>query len=146
MTIASTIADSFERSFGLYRDLVDSLDEATLGLKLPRLPSNTVGSQLWRVAGARESFDLAIQADERSGFSGSLDTATEKRPVSEALRNSAGGISSLLGSMDSSSGVQNRLIIDLPGHETDHQGQLIRYLYGLRLTIPESWKVQYALG
>lgn len=31
-------------------------------------------------------------------------------------------------------------------HEAAHQGQLIRYLYGLRLAIPESWRKRYALS
>jgi len=30
-------------------------------------------------------------------------------------------------------------------HEAQHHGQLIRYLYGLRLPIPASWKSRYAL-
>ena len=30
-------------------------------------------------------------------------------------------------------------------HETQHHGQLIRYLYGLGIPRPESWQRQYAL-
>jgi hypothetical protein len=37
-------------------------------------------------------------------------------------------------------------MIDLLEHEAGHHGQLIRYLYGLRREIPESWKKKYALG
>jgi len=37
------------------------------------------------------------------------------------------------------------LALDLLEHEAAHQGQLIRYLYGLALPIPASWKRRYAL-
>ncbi len=146
MSLPSIIADRFDRSFALYRDLIDSIDEGALDSKLPDLPSNTVGLQLWCVVGARESFALAIQANEWSGFSCSLDSVTEKAPVADALRRSAEGVSEVLGTVDSFTEVQNRLIVDLLEHEAAHQGQLIRYLYGLRLAIPDSWKARYALG
>jgi hypothetical protein len=41
--------------------------------------------------------------------------------------------------------VQRRLAMDLLEHEVAHHGQLIRYLCGLRIDIPESWKSRYAL-
>lgn len=146
MSLPSILAERFDRSFALYRDLIDAIDEEALASKLPGLPSNTVGLQLWCVVGARESFALAIRANEWSGFSCSLDSVTRKTPVADALRRSAEGVSEVLGAIDSFTEVQNRLIVDLLEHEAAHQGQLIRYLYGLRLAIPESWKARYALG
>ncbi|HRQ87716.1 MAG TPA: hypothetical protein PLA50_02900 [Bacteroidia bacterium] len=146
MSLPSIIADRFDRSFALYRDLIESIDEEALGSRLPGLPSNTVGLQLWCVVGARESFALAIQANEWSGFSCSLDSTTRKTPVAEALRRSSEGVSGVLDEIGSFTETQNRLIVDLLEHEAAHQGQLIRYLYGLRLAIPDSWKVRYALA
>ncbi len=146
MPLPSILAERFDRSFALYRDLIDAIDEEVLASKLPGLPSNTVGLQLWCVVGARESFALAIQANEWAGFSCSLDSVTRKTPVADALHRSAEGVSEVLGAIDSFTEVQNRLIVDLLEHEAAHQGQLIRYLYGLRLAIPESWKARYALG
>ncbi|PHR96517.1 MAG: hypothetical protein COA78_28620 [Blastopirellula sp.] len=145
MPIEKTIEESFDRSFALYRDLVDSLDEATLSSKLPQLPSNTLGQQLWCVVGARESFSKAITANQWSGFVCSLETTTSKTSVADALRRSATAVSIVLKTIDSYSDVQTRLIIDLLEHEASHHGQLIRYLYGLKLEIPESWKSKYAL-
>ena len=49
MNITSIIAESFDRSFVLYGDLVESLEEVNLAAKLPGLPSNSLGSQLWCV-------------------------------------------------------------------------------------------------
>jgi hypothetical protein len=31
-------------------------------------------------------------------------------------------------------------------HETQHHGQLIRYVYGLGLVFPESWRDRWNLG
>lgn len=104
MSIEAAVRERFERSFGLYRDLIASIGEPTIGSRLGELPSNTVGAQLWCVVGARESYSRAIEAGRWAGFA-----------------------------------------IDLLEHEAAHQGQLIRYLYALKLTIPPSWKARYAL-
>lgn len=145
MPITHIIADSLDRSFTLYRDLIESLDETTLSSKLPQLPSNTLGLQLWCVVGARESYSRAIQANQWSGFTCSLETVSVKTPVAEALARSARAVSDALESIETYTDVQNRLIIDLLEHEAAHHGQLIRYLYALKLTIPASWKSRYAL-
>lgn len=145
MPITHIIADSLNRSFTLYRDLIESLDETTLSSKLPQLPSNTLGLQLWCVVGARESYSRAIQANQWAGFTCSLETVSVKTPVAEALTRSAQAVSDALKSIETYTDVQNRLIIDLLEHEAAHHGQLIRYLYALKLTIPASWKSRYAL-
>ncbi len=146
MALSTIIQASFERSFTLYRDLADSISDGVLGSKLPGLPSNTVGLQLWCVVGARESYARAIKAGEWAGFSCSLASVSEKAPVSEAIGRSAEGLAEILGTMDSFTDVQSKLMVDLLEHEAAHQGQLIRYLYGLRLPIPDSWKARYALA
>lgn len=146
MSIGTIIEQSFDRSFALYRDLMESLDDSTLDSNLPQLPSNTVGLQLWCVVGARESFSKAIEANEWSGFSCSLESPTHKTSVVQALGRSADAVTSVLKTIESYSDTQNRMIIDLLEHEAAHHGQLIRYLYGLKLTIPDSWKSKYALN
>ena len=35
--------------------------------------------------------------------------------------------------------------LDLLEHETQHQGQLIRYVYGLKYKFPKSWAERWAL-
>jgi len=145
MSLTSIIQEGFEQSVLLYRDLVDSLDEESLDRKLPGLPSNTMGSQLWCVVGARESYTNAIQANEWSGFNCSLNSTTNKTSVTDALQSSGDGVLAVLSHLDSFTDVHHRLMIDLLEHEAAHHGQLIRYLYGLRLTIPDRWKTKYAL-
>ncbi|MEZ5384232.1 MAG: hypothetical protein R3F13_01825 [Prosthecobacter sp.] len=145
MSLPLVIQERIERSFGLFRDLVECIDADALSSKLPGLPSNAVGLQLWCVVGARESYAQAIKAGQWAGFTCSLDVTTQKTAVAEALRRSAEGVLTELSGMDAFTDVQHRLVVDLLEHEAAHQGQLIRYLYGLRLPIPESWKARFAL-
>ena len=145
MSITTAIQQSFNESFQLYQDLVQAIGEPDLNSRLGTLPSNTVGLQLWCVVGARESFSNAIRADGWTGFTCSLEQPTQKADVSAALNRSAAEVLEVLASIDSFSDTQNQLIINLLTHEAAHQGQLIRYLYGVPLPIPESWKKKYAL-
>jgi hypothetical protein len=145
MSLAATLRARLDRSFGLYRDLTESLDEVALASRLPGIPSNTIGLQLWCVVGARESYVRAIEAGEWCGFSCSLESTTEQASVAGALARSATALGKCLASIDSFDEIRGGLLVDLLEHEAAHQGQLIRYLYGLRLPIPGSWKARYAL-
>ena len=141
----AAIRESFERSFQLYRDFVGSLDQDALKWKLLGLPSNTIGAQLWCIVGGRESYSRGIEAGAWSGFSCSLDDSGDRGKVAAALERSEAAVSAILGRLDGHTAAQSRLLIDLLEHEAAHQGQLIRYLYGLKLAIPDSWKSRYAL-
>lgn len=145
MSLRTELVGSFERSFGLYTDFLQAIDETSLAARLPGLPSNTIGMQLWCVVGARESYSHAIAAGEWTGFSCSLETTTRKEDVGSALLRSAASVIDVLQSTETFTDVQSRLVLDLLEHEAAHHGQLIRYLYGLKLPIPESWKARFAL-
>ena len=145
MVSSSAVGKSFERSFGLYRDLLGVLDARALASGLPGVPSNSIGAQLWCVVGARESYARAIAAGAWAGFTCSLDEPGDPGRVAATLESSAATVASLLQSLDRLTDVQERLVLDLLEHEAQHHGQLIRYLYRLRLAIPASWKDRYAL-
>jgi len=146
MSLPAALASRFERSFALFRDFADSLDGSSLTEKLPDLPSNAIGLQLWCVVGARESYARAIRAASWEGFACSLTSPMEKIPVIGALGRSADEVRTVLDGSEGFSETQLGLVLDLLEHEAAHQGQLIRYLYGLRLPIPESWRARYALS
>ncbi len=141
----AAVEASFERSFGMYSDLMAVLDGNTLASSLTGLPSNTIGGQLWCVVGARESYARAIAAGEWAGFTCSLDEPGDPARVQEALDRSGAAVRQLFQSQARLTEVQDRLVLDLLEHEAQHHGQLIRYLYALRLPIPASWKARYAL-
>lgn len=147
MALSDVLQENFRRSIDLYDDFVAELPEAALAMKLPGIRSNTTGAQLWCVVGARESFSRAIEAGKWSGFSCSLsaDGTRQKTAVRAALSSSAATVLTTLRDLGSYDDARNRFIVDLLEHEAAHQGQLVRYLYGLNLPIPTRWKARYAL-
>ena len=147
MAISAIIRERFVASFELYDELASEVPEASLALKLPGIASNALGDQLWCVVGARESFAGAIRSGAWSGFSCSL-TAQETRArdaVIAALSRSAEDLLVAIDDLGMYDDDRSRFALRLLEHEAAHQGQLIRYLYGLRLPIPAGWKVRYAL-
>ncbi len=147
MSLLSLLESRLESSFTLYADLIDSLSEDDLGSKLPGLRSNTIGQQLWCVVGVRESYAKAIEAGEWRGFGCSLsgEAIKVKAEVASALSNGVTLVKSATATIDSRNDAQDDWIVALLEHEAAHQGQLIRYLYGLNLDIPQSWKDKHAL-
>lgn len=146
MSLETAVAERFERSFGLYRDVLDSVGKQALTSRLGDLPSNTIGDQLWCVVGARESYSRAIKVGQWSGFSSSLDDTGDRSQVKAALARSEADVREALAAREEGSDATSGLILELLEHEAAHQGQLIRYLYALKLPIPTSWKARYALG
>lgn len=145
MSLHDVIAASFQRSFTLYRDLISTLDEPSLAWKLKPLRSNTIGLQLWCVIGARESYSKAIVANQWQGFECSLNTTTDHQVVADSLKQSEQTVLTALRSAGEFSDTQHQLLVTLLEHEASHHGQLIRYLYGLDIPIPDSWRTKYAL-
>ncbi|MEM8875607.1 MAG: hypothetical protein AAGD32_15280 [Planctomycetota bacterium] len=145
MSLADRMVERLDRSVGLYRELPERCDRDALGSKLPGLPSNTIGAQLWCVVGARESYVKSIAAGRWSGFSCSLAEPGHPERVREALTRSEEAAREAVSGLAEFDATRQDLVVSLLEHEAAHQGQLIRYLYGLRLPIPDGWKRRYAL-
>jgi hypothetical protein len=137
------LKENLRRAFSLTHDLVTHLEEKSLPLDLPNLPSNPISGQLWCIVGARESYLKAIEAGEWKGFSCSLITPDVKQSVLEALETSCQLLNRL--NFENFSESQIKLAFDLLEHEIQHHGQLIRYVYGNHLTFPESWHKRYTV-
>ena len=132
-----------DRSFMLTHDLVTHLDESALSLDLPGLPSNEIAGQLWCVVGARESYLKAIQMGGWQGFSCSLKTPRVKGAVLATLETTYQQMNDI--DFTGLASPQMELAFDLLEHEIQHHGQFIRYVYGNRLTFPESWHKRYTV-
>lgn len=132
-----------DRAFSLTRDLVMHLDETSLDLDLPGLPSNRIAGQLWCVIGARESYTRAIVAGRWQGFSCSLTTPRVKQSVLAALQSTQERLNEI--DFTGLTAGQLDLAFDLLEHEIQHHGQLIRFVYGNRLTFPPSWRERYTV-
>lgn len=143
--MSSILIERLKKSFTLYEELVSHLSDESLKLKLSNLPSNTIGQQLWCVVGARESYIKGIQKGAWDGFSCSLKVTDIKDKVSEALVSSSSLSFNVLNQISKLTEAQEKLAFELLEHEIQHQGQLIRYLYGLKLGIPAGLKERYHL-
>lgn len=134
-----------ERAARLYADLGAVLTPELLSARLGVLPSNTIAEQLWCVVGARESYARAAREGGWQGFTSSMDLAAASDPeaVVQVLHRSFADVATTIeGGVDAAG---QRWLGDLLEHETQHHGQLIRYLYGLGIPRPTSWRERYAL-
>ena len=135
------------RANTLYLDFVDAVTAEQLGSHLADLPSDTVGHQLWCVLGARESYPKAARAGEWQGFTSPVtaEQTTDAAALRAALTQTASDVEEWIGGLDAGDEASLTYALALLEHETQHHGQLIRYLYGLGIDRPESWQRQYAL-
>lgn len=136
-----------ERANTLYLDFLDTIPPEHLRSHLRDLPSDTIGHQLWCVLGARESFPKAARAGEWQGFTSpvSRDGTTDAATLRAAFVQTAVDVDKWVTGIDAADEDSLRYVLALLEHETQHQGQLIRYLYGLGIARPHTWQQQYAL-
>lgn len=134
---------NLDRSFHLTHDLAVHLDEKSLGLDLPSLPSNRIAGQLWCIVGARESFTKAIEAGGWKGFSCSLTAPRVKQSVLVALETTHQRLCDI--DLTDLTDAQVGFAFELLEHEVQHHGQLIRFVYGNGLTFPVSWNKRYTV-
>jgi hypothetical protein len=132
-----------DESFKLTHDLVAHLDETSLSLDLPGLPSNRIAGQLWCIVGARESYTKAIEMGGWKGFSCSLSTPRVKQSVLGALEATHKQMSEI--DFTGLTDIQIEFAFSLLEHEIQHHGQLIRFVYGNGLTFPASWHERYTV-
>lgn len=142
-TMKEYLKSRLELAFQLTHDLIVHLDEPSLGVDLPDLPSNRIAGQLWCVIGARESYLTAIEMGGWQGFSCSLKTPRVKESVLVALEATHRHLNQL--DFTNLSEVQTSLAFELLEHEIQHHGQLIRFVYGNKLTFPASWNKRYTV-
>jgi hypothetical protein len=137
----------FERSNTLYLDFLDTVPDSRLGSRLADLPSDTIGHQLWCVLGARESYPRAAQAGRWQGFTSPVtaEQTTDAAALRSAFVQTAADLDAWIAGLAADDEESLRYVLALLEHETQHQGQLIRYLYGLGIDRPHTWQQQYAL-
>jgi hypothetical protein len=147
MTNLDPILEShLDESFALYDELIASLTGDDLRRKLP-VPSNAIGEQLWCVVGARESWARAIAQGAWAGFSCSITSPADvasPEVMGPALARSAAAVREA-GKTAAHDEVRTELKVRLLVHESQHQGQILRYLLGLKIALPPSWKKRFAL-
>jgi hypothetical protein len=143
--LSTLLGRHFDRADALYRDLIGVLTPELLGSRLPGSRSSRVGNHFWCVVGARESYVRAARAGAWQGFASSLTVDDDPQAVAAALADSAREVGRWLETLDPEDEASLEWALHLLEHETQHHGQLIRYLYAVPLPIPRSWIEQYAL-
>lgn len=135
------------RANTLYVDLVGTLTSEQLASRLADLPSDTLGHQLWCVLGAREGFPRAARAGQWQGFTSPVsgDELTDPQALRAAFESTAGDVDAWVAEIDADDEQSFAYALALLEHETQHHGQLIRYLFGLDIPRPQTWQEQYAL-
>lgn len=133
--------------FGLYDELIASIDGAKLRQSLP-VPSNRIGMQLWCVVGARETWARAMEKGTWGPFGcsiGSFEDAQNLGLVADALARSG---SAFREAAMANAGDETRTNFKLAllEHESQHLGQILRYLLGLGIDPPQGWKERFALS
>lgn len=128
----------------LTNEFYQILDEANLRLKIPNVPSNTIGEQAYCIIGARESYMNALKAGQWVGFGCSLTNSIEKDLVVSKLSESNTNIKLFLEEQNEVR-ININLLIDLLEHEVQHHGQLIRFVYANKLIFPQSWHQRYTV-
>ena len=139
------VVEHLNALFAMHQELAVSLPEEALGQKLP-VPSNTIGGQFWCLVGTRESFARAISENHWAGWNCSMSAADaqNKQKLVQELHHTAQQLKETLGDIEWTD-YRDGALLDLLEHETQHQGQLIRYVYGLKYKFPPSLAERWAL-
>lgn len=125
--------------------MIYHIPEKLLASKLVNLPSNTIGQQIWCVIGARNSYLNAAKAGSWIGFSNPLDfnKSHDLQAISAVLTSTGSDVKKYFSELIDIPETTLQFLFDLLEHEAQHHGQLARYLYALKVGVPQSWKDRY---
>lgn len=123
--------------FESYNDLIQHIDENTLSGRLGAPRDKNVRDNLWCIVGTRESFAQAIAADSPLHWKCSMQQFAREDFI-KALAESAASFLDTVASVAAWSDQQADLLARIVEHEAMHEGQIIRQVWGLEKTLPES--------
>ena len=132
-----TLLKNLAQRFESYNDLIRHIDEDTLAERLDVPRDRSVREHLWCIVGSRESYAGAIAADAPLDWQCSM-TGFELQDFATALDASARTFLDAAASVASWSDQQADLLARIVEHEAMHEGQIIRHLWGLQKTVPDS--------
>ncbi len=132
-----TLLKNLAQRFASYNDLVRHIDATTLAKHLDVPRDKSVREHLWCIVGTRESFASAIAADAPLDWKCSM-TGFELQDFATALEESARTFLDTAASIGSWSDQQADLLARIVEHEAMHEGQIIRHVWGLEKTVPDS--------
>lgn len=138
MNTIEQISTRLQQRFSSYQDLLAQLDDELLSRKIEVPRHKSLAEHLWCLVGARESYAQAIAAGSWQGFSCSMEAFTLD-DFRNKLSSSAQQVSNSLLKTEDWHAERLELLLTLAEHEVMHEGQIIRHMYALEQTLPESW-------
>ncbi|EAQ64343.1 hypothetical protein MED121_04468 [Marinomonas sp. MED121] len=136
----NTVIKNIESRFESMLDIVKTMEPVLLTQQLDIAKSKSVGEHMWCIVGARESYSRALIKGEWDGFSCSLGSDDNLEEIINALNASKMQFEQAVKSLDNWTQSRDELLVSLLEHETMHEGQLIRHIYGLGHSLPDSAK------
>lgn len=136
----NTVIKNIESRFESMLDIVKTMEPVLLTQQLDIAKSKSVGEHMWCIVGARESYSRALIKGEWDGFSCSLESDDNLEEIINALNASKMQFEQAVKSLDNWTQSRDELLVSLLEHETMHEGQLIRHIYGLGHSLPDSTK------
>lgn len=133
------LIEALKARFSSYQDVLKAATGEDLGRKLDIPKHKSLAEHLWCVVGARESYAKAIRQGSWSGFGCSL-SSFDLDDFTTKLHSSASDVVDAIDSVENWSSERESLLLALSEHEVMHEGQIIRHLYGVEQSIPESVK------
>ncbi|MEM7098997.1 MAG: hypothetical protein AAF541_12120 [Pseudomonadota bacterium] len=132
------ITQRLSARFAAYQDLAEQLEEDLLHKKLELPKHKSLAEHLWCVIGARESYTHAIERGAWDGFTCSMQSFAPQ-DFSHKLSESADTALRTLDAVTEWTDERINLLATLAEHEVMHEGQIIRHMYALGKTLPDSW-------
>lgn len=135
-----TVLKNIRQRFESLLELVISLESSLLNAQLDIPKNKSVGEHMWCIIGARESYAHALKIGKWDGFSCSLEEIDSTQSIITKLKSSAEEFEIEVSKIQHWSPERHDLLVHLLEHETMHEGQLIRHLYALEHSLPDSVK------
>ena len=134
----NTVIERLLKRFDAYADLAALIDADQLKQKIDLPRHKSLTDHLWCVVGARESYSKAIDQGVWSGFACSMQSF-EVEDFQAHLQNSALAASDTINAITDWTPERASLLATFAEHEVMHEGQIIRHMYALEQSLPESW-------
>jgi len=136
----NTVIKNIESRFQSTLDIMESIETKLLTQQLDIAKSKSVGEHMWCIVGARESYSRSLCKGVWDGFSCSLESDDNLEEIINALNSSKMLFEQSIKAVDNWTQARDELLVSLLEHETMHEGQLIRHIYGLGYKLPDSTK------
>jgi uncharacterized damage-inducible protein DinB len=134
-------------------DYLNVLEVGHLERTLPFAASQSLGYQFWCMVGAQESYLKKLELGAWQGFASSLDRFDVVTPalIKQQMLAADDTLTRLLGRFTLEEQLHNgqyryEVVMQMIKHESHHHGQLINFMFYLRLPIPPSWHDEWALS